>query len=161
MSLPFWIVGLSALIMQRTDIVCIKYFLKDYRQVGYYASAAKLAETLSIFTCGFSFYLLPVLSAALKSKQKVRIQEILERTARYCFIVSAPLCIWSALHSKTIMSVIFSYRFSMGASVLSLLSISWIALSILVTINMIILAKGKLWAFFIIGLFLYLFKYFS
>lgn len=148
MSVPFLLVGISALIMFRIDILCIRYFLSDYNSLGYYAAAARFGEVLSVLLSSTYVYLLPVLSKALNDQNYLYAQQSIERSVRYCFILAVPLCSWIAINSKIVMSLAFSYRFTDGAGVLTILSLGWMPLSILYAVNYIVSARGKLWFLF-------------
>lgn len=148
MAIPIWGMGIAAYLMKRIDIFCIKYFLEDYSYVAYYASAFCIIELLILFLFVPSSAILPVLSLFLRNKKDFEAKQVLERYVRYTFLLAVPLCLWLFSNSKLIMSIVFSYKFVSGASVLSIFCIFWIFLSILHVLSTPMFSSRGSWILF-------------
>jgi len=145
LALPMWFLGFSNFFIKKADILCIRYLLVNYAFVGFYEAAYRIFELIITFLYLTHASLLPQLSVALENKDIAYAKLILERSVRYCFLLGTPLCFIAAINNKFILSIVFSYEFREGSQVLSILSLSWIFLSILYILNFIILAREKVW----------------
>ncbi|MDD5617981.1 MAG: oligosaccharide flippase family protein [Candidatus Omnitrophica bacterium] len=145
LAFPIWLLGFSNFFIKRIDILCIRYLLVNYNFVGFYEAAYRIFELIITFLSLTHASLLPQLSSALENKDTAYAQLILERSVRYCFLLATPLCFLVAINSKFILSIVFSYKFSEGYQVLSILSLSWILLSILYILNFILVVREKMW----------------
>jgi O-antigen/teichoic acid export membrane protein len=142
-SIPFSIIGFIAIFMYQVDIMCIKYFLNDYSYVSYYTSATRILEMVSTFLLIPTTALFPVLSKLIQLKDYNQATIVLERYIRYHFLLAAPLCLWIALNSATIITEIFSQEFIFGAPILALYCVFWLFISTFQVLNTTMLAQGK------------------
>lgn len=151
-SIPFSLLNISGIILQRIDIICINLFSLDFTKIGYYAAASRINEILMIFLSSIYIYLFPVLSLAFYRKNFIIAQQAVMRSLRYCFLLGVPLSLYLGAHSKIILSIIFSAIFDRGAIVLTILSIGSLFFSLAYIFSLVIIANGKVLLLFLINL---------
>lgn len=141
-SIPFTITGLSSFIYNSIDIFLILYFL-DSRAVGIYGVAYALARILAMFSTAFGYLSTPISSQLEKSDNINEAIEVQAIIARWTLIVSLAVAIPMIAFSSGLLGLIYRPAYSIGGSVLVILSVGFVIKNTLQVHKSILAALGK------------------
>ena len=111
---PFFLAGLGWNLMNSADKLLIKYYLPA-EQLGYYAMASQVHTAFEVITSTLGFALVPALTAARDSGDRIVFQKLIHNSSRLGFMMLVPICVGVIALSPDVFSVILP-RF--GPSVL-------------------------------------------
>lgn len=110
-SFPFVLSSTSFYIFSQSAVILFKYFLND-EVVGYYSSALKLVELLSIVPSAISS---SIVISFLKTKSKDKIFEIYSRLMAIIFV---PILIIIILFNQELITLLYSSKYLMSGILL-------------------------------------------
>ncbi len=123
-SAPLVLSSVLADLLTRTDTVMLGFF-KSSHQVGLYAAAYPLANSLLIALSSFGFLYLPLASRLDASGERDEITSIYQLTTKWIFVVTFPAFLLFVAFPADILTVFFGERYAGGALALVVLSVGF------------------------------------
>ncbi|WP_458190606.1 flippase [Haladaptatus sp. NG-WS-4] len=123
-SAPLVVSSVLADLLTRTDTVMLGYFTTSH-EVGLYAAAYPLANSLLIALASFGFLYLPLASRLDANGERDEISTIYQLTTKWVFIVTFPAFLLFVTFPADVLSVFFGDRYTEGAVALSILSVGF------------------------------------
>ncbi|MDC0956436.1 flippase [Flavobacteriaceae bacterium] len=122
LSFPMMLSSSFALLMGWTDILMLSYF-KTPKDIGIYSSALKLASIALIALASVNSIASPKFVEFYSKKDFQGLKDVVQKSTKIMFMVSAPFLIILILFSKSILSI-FGPEFVSGSLVLILLCLA-------------------------------------
>ncbi|WP_266077032.1 flippase [Haladaptatus caseinilyticus] len=123
-SAPLVVSSVLADLLTRTDTVMLGFF-KTSHQVGLYAAAYPLANSLLIALSSFGFLYLPLASRLDANGERDEISSIYQLTTKWIFVVTFPAFLLFVTFPADILTVFFGERYAGGALALVILSLGF------------------------------------
>lgn len=121
-SLPVYIAGFSWILLSRTDIFMLGYFMES-ANVGIYRAAVSLATLVNFALISFNMAFAPMISDLYSQKKLKELEVIFKTVTRWVFLLSLVVALLMALFSKNLLTI-FGSGFSVGWLVLIVLAVS-------------------------------------
>jgi len=140
-SLPICGLILFTYIYFRIDQVLV-FFMLGKLETGWYSSAFKLIETLSLLIASIRFGVFPVLSKTFKEGSD-HYQKIWKETTRYLLLISLPVAVGLILLSSRILGLLYGASFATAGGVLQLLALGFPLLCLNDLASYLLLSQNK------------------
>jgi O-antigen/teichoic acid export membrane protein len=141
-SLPLLATSLITVLMQRTDVIMIGYFLSE-REVGLYSAVSRLNEFLLFIPVSASIIYLPIATRLLSKKDDDILCKIFSSLAKWCFVISIPIALIFLVYPHFAIPFLFSSKYVPAVSALQILTIG-LLVHVLIGLNgTTIIAGGK------------------
>jgi len=121
-SLPLLLVGLSSLLITRTDRIMLG-ILGSVHDVGIYNAAAMLAGQATLFMVSLTAMFSPIIADLFNQRRMEELGTLFKTTTKWIFTLTLPLVLVFILFAQPIMKF-FGPEFSSGAPVLIALGIA-------------------------------------
>lgn len=123
-SAPLVVSSVLGSLLTRTDTVMLGYF-KTSHQVGLYAAAYPLANSLLIVLSSFGFLYLPLTSRLDANGEREEINAIYQLTTKWIYVVTFPAFLLFIAFPGDILTIFFGDRYAGGATALIILSVGF------------------------------------
>jgi len=140
-SLPICGLILFTYIYFRIDAVLI-FFLRGKLETGWYSSAFKLIETLSLLIASIRFGVFPVLSKTFKEGSD-HYQKIWKETVRYLFLFCIPVSVGIILLASRILGLLYGTSFETAGPVLQIMALGFPLLCLNDLASYLLLSQDK------------------
>jgi O-antigen/teichoic acid export membrane protein len=140
-SLPICGLILFTYIYFRIDAVLV-FFLLGKLETGWYSSAFKLIETLSLLIASIRFGVFPVLSKAFKEESD-HYQKIWKETVRYLLLVCIPISVGMILLAPKILGLLYGTSFETAGPVLQIMALGFPLLCLNDLASYLLLSQNK------------------
>lgn len=124
-SLPMYLAGFSYLILSRTDIFMLGYFLES-SNVGVYRAVVNLTNLVNFALVAFNTAFAPMISDLYSQNRISELGAIYKTVTRWVFLSSAILTLFLASHASEFLSV-FGTDFKVGAPAVIILALFQLA----------------------------------
>lgn len=121
-SLPVYFVGFSRLLLSRTDIFMLGYFMGT-ENVGVYRAAIILGALVDFALVSFSTAFAPMISDLYSQNKLVELEVLFKTVTRWVFLFSLGVALFMVLFSKDLLTI-FGSEFSVAWLVLIVLALS-------------------------------------
>jgi len=142
-SFPLFLSSLTLLILQWADIAIVTFMTKDYALTGIYYIVIQSLSVFSILWLPITTTIFPALSARHGLKKSQDISNILKTTSRYLTYIVVPICLGLAVVSPTALTFFYGPDYTLGALLLSMLSIVTIFIALCTLFKTTLAAIGK------------------
>lgn len=142
-SIPVTITAIAEMVIFSISTLIMGVFLSD-SLIGYYTAADPIARLPLIVSTSIATTILPAASAAYSTKNKKQLDNYVFKSYEYSLLLTAPLCIFTAIFSKSIMRIVYftNPAYTSGALALSILVLGMTFYSIYAVSNSIIQGIG-------------------
>jgi len=125
----------------RIDAVLV-FFLLGKLETGWYASAFKLIETLSLLIASIRFGVFPVLSKTFKEGSD-HYQKIWHETVRYLLLISIPVSVGMILLAPKILGLLYGASFETAGPALKIMALGFPLLCLNDLASYLLLSQNK------------------
>jgi O-antigen/teichoic acid export membrane protein len=146
-SFPILATDLLWIIMQRTDLLMIGYFLPE-ENIGQFSAVFRLNEFLPFMLISASFIYLPIAARMISNKEEDKLCKIYSAIAKWCYIASLPLLLAFIVFPHYVMPLLFGKSYAYAALTLRILSLGYLVHILLGLNGTTVIAAGKTWILF-------------
>ncbi|HIH12244.1 TPA: oligosaccharide flippase family protein [Candidatus Woesearchaeota archaeon] len=139
-------VSISAIVgasVRNVNVLFVKYFLGENVAVGIYTAAATLSNIPYMVFTVLPLILVPSISKALASQNRLLAQKYLYQSLRYSLLILGPITILLSATASDVMGILYGQTYISGAIALQVLLFSALLLSIIVILGSALAANGK------------------
>lgn len=143
-SMPLVFSGLLTILYIRIDVIMLT-FMQGFQSVGFYSTATKISETLSIIPTALMATIFPVLSGYAGGHRE-RFREILVQGFMYLLVLILPLAILLSYYARSVIDLLFKSQFDASAQALSVLV--WSCVFVypnVMMVNAVIALRKQIW----------------
>ena len=124
---PIALSGLASLFLFNIDIIMLGYW-RAIGDVGIYAAAQKIVGILAVVPTLVATSTFPVFSRLAHQKDSIHMREAMESVLRILFLFAIPLVLGGIVLSAPLLAFIFGAAYVSGASAMSVLLVSILAI---------------------------------
>jgi O-antigen/teichoic acid export membrane protein len=117
-ALPLALVFVFGAIYHKIDIIMLAN-LKTEIEIGHYAAAYKLTESLNMIPIAIMVSIYPLMSSHFSSKESLK--STIEYSLRLLLMIIIPIAVFTTFFSKDIINIIYGSEFSKSTLTLSIL----------------------------------------
>jgi stage V sporulation protein B len=144
LAFPIALLVLASQILWNLDLWSLKVFGSVKPEtIGAYVAALNLARVPAMAFCAVNGVVLPSLSMALAQQDSAITRRYVHGAGRFLWVTLLPSCMLVALTAEDLMALIFSTRYSVGASFLILQVFAFALLGVTQTFSEMLIAFGK------------------
>ncbi len=118
---PLILLAFFTTLMQSIDLYMVKGLMRNSEEVGFYTANQNISKIPFFALSAFSAIIFPMISRSISRDSKERTRLIIEDNLRATLILTAPIVVVISATSMQIVELLFSNRFTPGASSLSIL----------------------------------------
>lgn len=121
-SWPLALQGVLFILMTKTDLLMIGYFLTS-QEVGLYGAVRPVATGLLVFLNSFNFLYLPVATEHFENEAHTQLSELFRIVTKWMILMSLPAVLVLTIFSADVIQVFYTQEYVPAAGALSILAV--------------------------------------
>lgn len=112
-SWPLSLTGITFIIVSKTDIILLGYFLTS-EDIGIYMPVLVVANLFNFVGVSFEYIFLPVISEYFATDKMKELLSLFKSVSKWMFSIIIPMLIFTTLFSKEIITLLYGEEYSRG-----------------------------------------------
>ena len=146
LAFPFFLNNATLILINHTDILCLKYFNIDFSEIGAYSTAMRIANLIALPIFAINSFVAPKYSSFFEQQQWSQLGELFRNSSIVAFALSSVGFIVLVLFPEFFLGL-FNKEFKVAKNLLLILSLGFLINSIGSTNDTMLLMTNNQWVF--------------